>query len=256
VDLAWGPSEDDGGVVVYDIYRDAAKVGETWSTTFSDATVLPSSTYGYTVRARDGAGNQALSAPLLVTTPDSPGAFADGFESGNTSAWTTGRGLVVQTAEARSGNYAARGTSSDGRTFVAHDLTAASRDVTFQAAFRVISRSTTVNILRFQRGPGGGNIFTVFVHSRGFLAVRNDRTGATIQSPAPVDDGAWYVVRTHVVVDGSSSLVEVWLDGVLVSSVSGRQDLGTDPVGRVILGENGTGRTYDVVWDDAVVTTA
>lgn len=66
--LSWNPSTDNIAVAGYDIYRDAAKVGTSTTTSFTDAAVPPNVTYAYTVVAFDAAGNfAAASAPLSVT---------------------------------------------------------------------------------------------------------------------------------------------------------------------------------------------
>jgi hypothetical protein len=48
----------------------------------------------------------------------------------------------------------------------------------------------------------------------------------------------------------------VWLDGVRLADLSRSQALGSAPIGRVQLGNNQTGRTYDVAFDDIVIDTA
>jgi Calcineurin-like phosphoesterase len=81
VDLAWDPSTDNVGVVRYTILRSAGEGPETLvgttngPTTFSDVQVAPSTTYRYTVRAEDLAGNVSEpSTAVTVTTPPSGGS--------------------------------------------------------------------------------------------------------------------------------------------------------------------------------------
>jgi hypothetical protein len=58
-------------------------------------------------------------------------------------------------------------------------------------------------------------------------------------------------------VQGAQSRTEVWLDGVLVPELtSSSVSLGTAPVGRLQIGENISGRTYDVAIDDVAVAGA
>ncbi|MCL4561491.1 MAG: DNRLRE domain-containing protein [Chloroflexi bacterium] len=78
VDLAWQASTDNVGVAGYTIYRDGASlatvIGSTLS--YSDFTVLPSTTYSYTVDAFDQSGNHsAQSSPASVTTPAMPSSL-------------------------------------------------------------------------------------------------------------------------------------------------------------------------------------
>jgi hypothetical protein len=71
VQLAWNASIDDEGVTGYQVFRDGALLAATPpQTTYVDATVLPSTTYQYEVRAIDAAGNLSGASNLVsVTTP-------------------------------------------------------------------------------------------------------------------------------------------------------------------------------------------
>ena len=70
--VAWTPSTDNVAVTGYDLLRDGNVVATTTgATTANDTTVAPNTSYTYTVRAKDAAGNSSVdSAPLPVTTPD------------------------------------------------------------------------------------------------------------------------------------------------------------------------------------------
>ncbi len=79
VSLAWSPSTDNVGVTGYTVYRDGAPLGTAATTSFTDSTVSPGTTYAYTVDAFDAAGNHsAPSQPLQVTTPVSSPAYVQG----------------------------------------------------------------------------------------------------------------------------------------------------------------------------------
>ncbi len=95
VSLAWTAATDDVGVTGYDVYRDGTKVGAApvTGTTFTDTGLSASTAYGYTVRARDAAGNvSAASAALSVTTeaggggPDPAGGLKVTYRNNDTSA--------------------------------------------------------------------------------------------------------------------------------------------------------------------------
>ncbi len=75
VNLAWGASNDNTGVSGYTIYRDGNELATVSGTTqtFTDDTVLPQTTYAYTVDAFDIAGNHSpQSLAASVTTPTMP----------------------------------------------------------------------------------------------------------------------------------------------------------------------------------------
>src|SRR5947208_15241016 len=70
VTLSWSASTDNVGVTGYDVLRGGAVIGSATSTSFTDNSVQSSTTYSYTVRAKDAAGNLAAqSSPLSAPTP-------------------------------------------------------------------------------------------------------------------------------------------------------------------------------------------
>ncbi|MFJ3662538.1 cellulase family glycosylhydrolase [Streptomyces sp. NPDC090119] len=75
--LSWSASTDDTGVTGYDVYRGTAKAGSVTGTSFTDTGLSAGTRYGYTVRARDAAGNtSAASAPVTAKTSGSGGGDA------------------------------------------------------------------------------------------------------------------------------------------------------------------------------------
>lgn len=77
VNVSWRPSTDNRGVASYQVFRNGTAISpllSSTSTAFSDDTVATSTTYSYTVKAKDGWGNSATSAPVQVTTPSATGA--------------------------------------------------------------------------------------------------------------------------------------------------------------------------------------
>ncbi len=89
INLAWSASTDAGGsgLAGYIVFRNGAEVGRTASTSYTDNGLAPNTTYTYTLRAYDNAGNTSgLSSPAAATTqPGSVPIFQDGFA--NTSYW-------------------------------------------------------------------------------------------------------------------------------------------------------------------------
>jgi hypothetical protein len=80
VQLSWAASSDNVGVTGYDIYRGSASTplasvaGNI--TGYVDNTVAASTSYTYTVRAKDAAGNSTAGNAATVTTPAAPGGGA------------------------------------------------------------------------------------------------------------------------------------------------------------------------------------
>lgn len=70
VELTWTAARDDQGVAGYHVLRDGAQVATTDVARYRDTTVTADTTYVYTVRAFDAAGNVGPeSAAVTVTTP-------------------------------------------------------------------------------------------------------------------------------------------------------------------------------------------
>ncbi|WP_244208909.1 discoidin domain-containing protein [Paenibacillus ferrarius] len=74
INLSWGASTDNVGVTSYDIYRNGAKVGSSVTTSYADSGLTPATSYSYTVKANDAAGNSsAASNTANATTPSAGG---------------------------------------------------------------------------------------------------------------------------------------------------------------------------------------
>jgi chitodextrinase/dienelactone hydrolase len=73
VALSWNPSTDNVGVVSYDVYLGSSRVTSSSGPSATVASLSPGTTYTFTVRALDAAGNvsQPSSALSVTTTPTS-----------------------------------------------------------------------------------------------------------------------------------------------------------------------------------------
>ena len=69
VDLSWNASS---GATGYTVYRDGTPIGSPGTTSFSDGTVQPSTSYQYTVDAFNTGGNSPQTSPITVATPPAP----------------------------------------------------------------------------------------------------------------------------------------------------------------------------------------
>jgi len=86
--------------------------------------------------------------------------------------------------------------------------------------------------------------------------LRNDVTGVAILSGHQVSLDAWHSIETKVVINGTSSTIQVWLDGTDQTALdSTATNLGTANVGQVMLGDTNP-RTTDAFWDDVAVAAA
>jgi chitodextrinase len=86
INLSWTAATDNVGVTGYNVYRGGTLIATAGAaTSFQDTTLTASTTYSYTVRARDAAGNisspsSSASATTLAlpdtTAPSTPGGFS------------------------------------------------------------------------------------------------------------------------------------------------------------------------------------
>jgi chitodextrinase len=253
--LSWTASTDNVGVAGYQVLRNGSIIATVSGTSYTDTTVAPSTTYTYQVVAYDAAGNSAGSAALQVTTPAAGTVFSDGFETGDLSQWTTVSGLAVESALVHSGTYAAQESSTGTATYAYKTLPAPYTELWARAWVYVQSAATSANFFGF-RGSNGGSIINLYLSQTGKLALRNNAGGVTTTSSTAMPTGGWHSLVLHAIINGTSSSVDVSLDGVSVPGLTlTGQNLGTNPITSLQLGETTTGRTYTIDFDDVAVST-
>lgn len=201
----------------------------------------------------------AMSLTLVTALPSGASAttlFSDGFESGNTSAWTKTVPVTMQpeTGYFRSGTYGLEAISTGaGKTFVSKTLVPSQPELYARVWFDVISQGSKVTLLRFR--PGLSSLVAVAVTTKGALNLTDSFTGISYSSPnGLVTPGGWHLLQVHVNV--TVGRVDVWLDGLQISKLSRSVSLGTTPVSKMEVGESAGARTYDVAFDDVAIDTA
>jgi hypothetical protein len=196
---------------------------------------------------------------ISVTASAAPGpapagpVFHDGFESGNLSAWSKSKGLVVESTFKHTGTFGAQGNTTAGTTYAEKTLPATYAEGYAVVWFDLVSASSQVALLRL-RTAAGAPIATVGVSKSGRLELTPapGSTGKrTVLSSRVVTLGVWHSLELHVHVAGAASLTQVWLDGTPVGGLATTLNLGSVPIGMTQIGDTQKGRTYDVVFDDA-----
>jgi len=82
IDLQWTASTDNVGVAGYNVYRGGALVASPAGTSFADTGLAASTTFSYTVKARDAAGNlSAASGAASATTTGGGGSCTGALSS-------------------------------------------------------------------------------------------------------------------------------------------------------------------------------
>jgi len=265
VQVGWNASTDNTAVTGYDLFRDGSLFQSLGNvTSYADSSVMNSSTHTYAVRARDLAANvSALSTPVSVTTPaTATPVFADGFESGGFSAWSSVGGLFVESSDVRSGGFAAEGIATDGG--ISAKTTLPSGSYTDAYARVGVEMKTlpngTIGLLRLRdtASTSVGNVFLTSGGKLGFTQGQSGQLTAAVTSAVSLGIG-WHTIELHVSVNGASSSYQVWLDGQLVAGLSGSFDLASAGAVTILqVGDSSvvSGRTYDVVYDDAAFSTS
>ncbi|MFC5057485.1 cellulase family glycosylhydrolase [Saccharothrix xinjiangensis] len=122
VALSWRAATDDVGVVGYDVYRGATKVGAASGTTYTDTGLNPNTTYTYALRAKDAAGNlSTASAAVTATTQPGTGGGGSGCTATYRAANSWQGGFQAEVTVTNTGTPALRGWSvelavASGRT--------------------------------------------------------------------------------------------------------------------------------------------
>ena len=128
----------------YDVLRDGAVVGSVGgsTTSFTDAVGVGSTTYSYTVRARDASNN--VSAPSTAASGDDAGGADAGVRRrvrvGEPVGVDEQRRPVVESTDVRTGGFAAEGNTTNGNTFARKTLSSTFADGYGRVAFELKSQ--------------------------------------------------------------------------------------------------------------------
>ncbi len=257
VDLAWNAALDDVGVMEYRVYRNGALLASLDAvTSYTDTAVTASTTYKYSVTALDAAKNESpKSAPASVQTPAPPRAFLlyDGFESGTLSQWPTQSGVIAQQVHHVAGSWGAQAQASGSPAYAQAGLPTAKVEVFYRLWFKTVKQQSSSIVLQQLLTSGGGKILSVYITSQNKIGYKNETTGASTTSSAVATPFEWHKIMVRVLINGSSSKTQVWLDGSELSALRKTHRLGTTPVGRVQFGDSSSGRSFDIAFDEVAV---
>ncbi|MEV8634163.1 carbohydrate-binding protein [Streptosporangium sp. NPDC051023] len=156
ISLAWDASTDNVGVTGYEVYRGTTLVTTATGTSYTDSGLAASTSYTYTVRARDAAGNRSeASAPVTGTTqgdngaPGQPGtASATPTNNSITLTWGASSGTVTgyrvyEGTTQRTQVTATTATISGLGTCETHNYTIKAYNSIGESAGRDVSATTT-----------------------------------------------------------------------------------------------------------------
>ena len=105
--LSWFGATDNVGVTGYDVYKDGVLLGSTASTSYAVSGLVASTTYAFTVKAKDAAGNTSVASNSVsvttlapdTTAPTAPTLTASGTTSSATNlSWSGATDNVAVTS--------------------------------------------------------------------------------------------------------------------------------------------------------------
>jgi hypothetical protein len=180
--------------------------------------------------------------------------FSDGFESGNFSAWTKSKGLVVENTAVHAGTYAAEGNLNNTSGYAQKLLPSTYASGYERVWFNIVNQASQINLLR-ARTAAGGNLAFVFVDAtRHDLDLNVLGTKVRSSTTAVLQGSGWHELEMYAALNGATSSVQVWLDGTQVNSLTWRGSLGSTPIGAIQIGEV-SNQTWNVAFDDVAFDT-
>lgn len=226
--LSWTAASDNVGVSGYVVSRNGATVATVNGTSFSDTALAGSTTYEFTVRAVDAAGNAGpQSEPASVTTPAAdPALFTDRFAGADDDAWqsawaaSTASGSV--TTQAGAGAVSVTDTSG---AYARAQLTGVPTrsDSSVLTSYQWNSSSAGAYFSVYLRGSGG---WKDGYRPRNGYGLQFTSTSATV-AVQKADNGTMTAIRSvaggqkvttakqwlRFEVNGSTIQFRTWLDG-------------------------------------------
>jgi hypothetical protein len=157
--------------------------------------------------------------------------------------------VTVQSANVFSGTAAARAAAGGSPAYLNHDVLLGRNTVRLDARFDLVSQSTRAGLAAVKTSAGR-TIGIVFVGTGGKLGFKDAITGVTTMSSRKVSRGAWHRLELQLSV-GAADRVQISLDGASALDLSG--DLGSAAVGRLLLGDTASGRTFVELFDDVLL---
>jgi Concanavalin A-like lectin/glucanases superfamily len=177
-------------------------------------------------------GLAAAAAALAVTlavgaAPASADAvFSDGFESGDFSAWsqlqTAGDGIAaVQSAVVRTGALAAQlseSANSGSKAYARKTFPAVQQDLTVSGDFMVTKAGASGGNVPFFRllDPTSARVVSLYRQNNTSGSIGLNYGGAYFSSMGALALNTWATIALHVIPNGASSTIEVFLNGTAV----------------------------------------
>jgi chitodextrinase len=245
VDLSWGAATDNVAVTGYQVVRDGTVLpGTVTALSFTDTGLTPGTTYTYTVRALDAAGN---------TSPDSPPATITLPLASFTESWPGADGSPWSSAWTATSSNGTVDTQSGAGRMLFNDVSGAYA----RAQLSGVTAQTDTDLLLSYRwtatGPAG--YFGVYLRgSGGWQNSYRPRTGYGIELSA--SSGSVSVIRN---VNGVVTTLQVVSGGQQVTTATQRLRLrvtGSQIQFRTWLDGQAEPTSWKTTLSDSSITTA
>ena len=259
IELDWGPSSDDIGVVQYNVYANGIRVVETTETRASIVNAQSDTNYVVEVSALDASDNESQrSASIQVMTPPRPSTSAalvahwpldqmSGDEVGETAGQFSGMVTGEPQWQPNSGQYAGALRFNGGADAVdVTGLNVGGTGVTLAAWIQPLSFADGANEGRIISKAAGSteqqhfwmlSLFEDGSAVRFRLKTQNGETTTLVGPISTVALGQW----SHVAATYDGDQMRVYVDGVEVASSSKSGDIATDVNVGVALGNQPEG---------------
>jgi hypothetical protein len=219
---------------------------------------LAEGSHTFEVRATDAAGNTDPT-PASRTWTISVALFADGFESGDFSAWTLVRTggdgtATVQSSLVKAGAFAARlsETANTGSfAYARKSFASPQTDLTVSGDFRLLTEGASGGNVPFLRlfDLAGTRLISVFRQNQAGNKVYVQQSGTNVLTSGLMTLDTWTHFDLRVVTAGAASTIELRLDGVLVYQTSSAS-LGSAGISTVQTGNDTAKQTFAYVADN------
>ncbi|MDQ1279517.1 MAG: hypothetical protein QG670_779, partial [Thermoproteota archaeon] len=181
-------------------------------------------------------GDKSVTATFTENPIDT--LLEDGFETGSFSEWnststTSGESVSITTNRAhhgsRSASFSSSGSGGTERAYATKSV-GASTELYTMGYFYVSTSGIRDNSDRFQLitlQAGSNNVayagwYRTSSGVRWFLSIRSGSSTVTAYSSTAPATGQWYGVELHWKADATNGLGELWVNGVKVVSLTGR----------------------------------
>jgi hypothetical protein len=268
VSLSWSAPASNGGsgITAYNVYRSTTSGAESLLTTLGNVTTYTNTgltagtTYFYKVSAVNVVGEGTLSAEASATPVAAPPLLAEGFEAGSLTGWTATGPIAAYGTSPNTGSWSARANCAGSACWAWRPFAASqtATDLWVQAWVYVAAQdNNTTTLLKLRTGSSGSgaSVLGLQLNNKGRLSYRNDAAGKTVAGSHLVSTGSWHRITVHLVV-GTSGQIDLWLDGVALTELNRIDNFGTAAIGKLQIGENSSGGTFDVRLDDLSASTS